>query len=434
MKMVNFKTLIAFLAFAFLLSCQEPTVVTSTNTKQPGNVSAARSDVSTWPGVFDPTHVLSLYLRMDPADWDVVRFDATNSIEKPAYFKADGEEEITVAVRRKSSRALPSEADPWKIGMKVSFTRYTSSQRWHGLTKLSLENGSDVGPVAEGVAWNLHELASTDVLHPGLASWVKLYLVTGDDEPKYLGVYINVEQRDKQFLRNRDLPYSTGQVWLYEADDINAYEFEVGDLPHSPTFTALCFSPFQVLGGKKSPRGGCTQPTDTELKAILDEKIDMHSMLTQGAIDAITSNPDAMFSHGKNFRFVDFADGRPRKHFPWDLDAVFGRTDQGIYGTIGSRNKVTQTEYQRIILNHPQYRQQYNTIMLSLLDGPLNPGTLATAFDSWKAAVGPALDEDPYARVGQSHIEFDDLKNWMISRATNIRSQVQKNNLPAPRQ
>lgn len=390
-------------------------------------VPLLRADVAvtdTWPGVFDPFTVLSLYLNMDPRDWDTIRRDITNTIEVPAQFHAEGETPIAVTVRRKSSRALPSESNPIKIGMKVK----TVSGRWHGVTTLSLENGGDVGPVAEGFAWNVHEMASIDGFygagyHPGLASWVRVYL-NGD----YIGVYVNAEQRNKQFLRNR---FGTADgIWLYEIDDRNGWELEAGD-PHSPTFTALCFAPFQIAG--KGGAGGCAQPSDAQLETLLNQYIDMRAMLVEGAIDAFTDNGDALFSHGKNHSFVDFADTRRRMYYPWDLDAVFsGTTKAHIYGSASGR-KFTQDPYQSVILNHPAFRQQYNEIILSLFDpaGPLAESKLHAFLDAAEVAVQPALNEDPY--VGQYRTgEFARLKTWVSQRIPSVRAQAIAN-VPAPR-
>lgn len=440
---------IIFLALTFslfLISCKKTEFSEKRNESAYSSAKAFGeiSDTDTWPGVFDPNVILNLHLRMTKEDWDVVRFDTSNTIEKQAWFKADGEEEILVAVRRKSSRALPSEADPWKVGLKISVTRFNSAQRWHGLTKLSLENGADVGPVAEGVAWNLHEFASAEGFygvetHPGLAAWVNLAVTTlsatpvEGEEPVTtpLGVYVNVEQRDKQMMINRNV-YVSGASWLYEVDDVMLYSIEVGD-PHSPTYNTLNFIPFRQVSQKVGKKTVIVPtPSDPQLKGMLDSLIDMQAMLTEGAIDAFSSNPDALFSHGKNFKFMDFSDPLwARVYLPWDLDAVFGKVDYGIYGQVGARNKVTQTDYQRVILNHPYYREQYNATMLALLNGPLHPTLLGQHMDAWKAVVQPFLDQDLY-EAGSSHAGFDDLKPWFVNRNTQVRNQVQKNS-PAPR-
>ena len=402
----------------------------------PPGASSVRHDVipaatDTWPGVFDPFTVLSLHLDLSNTDWDKIRRDITNTIEVPAQFYADGEAPIAVTVRRKSSRALPSESNPVKVGLKVK----TVTGRWHGVTTLSLENGGDVGPVAEGFAWNLHEMASIDgyygvSYHPALASWVRVY-VNG----AYIGVYVNAEQRNKQFLRNR-FGTTTG-LWLYEVDEANIWELEAGD-PHSPTWNALCFAPFNqtTYSGKKAV-GGCAMPSDAQLETLLNQYIDMRAMLVQGAIDAFTDNNDALFNHSKNYSFVDFAEGmgQRRMYYPWDLDAVFRSTTDNIYGSVsGKNNKFVQQPFETVILNHPAFRAQYNEIMLGLFDpaGPLSEANQHAFLDGVQAVLQPALEQDPYLSAEFGTAQFAFLKGWVSHRIPSVRTQA-LNNLPAPR-
>jgi hypothetical protein len=42
--------------------------------------------------------------------------------------------------------------------LKIDINALISGQKWRGLTKLSLENGSE-SPLTEGFAWMLHRLA-----------------------------------------------------------------------------------------------------------------------------------------------------------------------------------------------------------------------------------------------------------------------------------
>jgi CotH kinase protein len=253
-------------------------------------IFSARAQAQNWVEVFNPVQVLTLNLELDPVHWDTIRHDTTNELEFPAQFWAHGEETpLLVSVRRKSSRALPSETSPIKVGLKVDLNEYVSGQTWRGLTKLSLENGGDKDPISEGFAWNLHEMATGDGFyptgyHPGQAAWVRL-VVNG----QYIGLYTSVEERDSQFLRNRGLPRGTTSMgerrsWLYEIDDRGAgsFELEDGSLPHGPTWTKLCYAPFTV-GNKKNPP--CATPNDATLAIELPELIDMSVMLTQAAVE-----------------------------------------------------------------------------------------------------------------------------------------------------
>ena len=307
----------------------------------------------------------------------------------------------------------------------MAWARQAESQEWHGLVKLSLENGADVDPIAEGLAWNVHELAGVEGFygagyHPALASWVKVY-VNGE----YLGLYVNVEQRDRRMLENRGL-FVRGQTWLYEIDDINGYALEVGD-PDSPTYTQLCYAPFRTSVA-------CETPSDSVLATQLPELIDMQAMLTQGAVDALTGNQDALFSHGKNYFFADFANGRKRMYYPWDLDAVFGGTDVNIYGKVKGK-RLVQTPFQSVILNHPLFRSQYNSIILGLTDpdsGPLSAAAILGLIDGIEPVVAEALVEDPNAGLGDIEELFAGLRATVSARVSSVRAQALADT-PAPR-
>jgi hypothetical protein len=242
--------------------------------------------------------------------------------------------------------------------------------------KLSLENAGDISALHEGMGWQVHQLAAAagfygPEMYPALANWVRVNI-----NGEFAGVYVNVEQRDTQFLRNRGIRQS-GLTWLYEIDDIDSWALESGD-PHSPTFATLCYQPFAPAPKGKNTAAACPVPDDATLESALDGLIKMDAMLAQGAVDAFSDNPDALFSHGKNFFFADFAhSGLKRRYYPWDLDAVFRSTTGGIYGQV-SKNRVTQSPYERTLLNRPGFRARYNAILAALTaqGGPLSEASL----------------------------------------------------------
>jgi spore coat protein CotH len=211
-------------------------------------IVAPGASAQAWPDVFNPFQILTLNLQLAAQDWDTIRHDVTNEIEVPAWFWADGESPILVSVRRKSSRALPSEADPIKVGLKIDINELVDGQKWRDLTKVSLENGADSGVVQEGLAWNLHRLASGSYgYEAAFASWVQLRL-----NGQLIGVYVNAEQRDKQMLRNRGL-WTADETWIFDQDDIGVPEIEEGD-GFSPTYNALCYVPFRTAGRRTPAR------------------------------------------------------------------------------------------------------------------------------------------------------------------------------------
>jgi hypothetical protein len=88
---------------------------------------AADASTENWPEVFEPTVLRTLNIEMSNQDWDFIRKDLTETY-RPAWFSADDETPIYVAIRRKSSRALPSESNPVKVSFKVDINEYVDGQ------------------------------------------------------------------------------------------------------------------------------------------------------------------------------------------------------------------------------------------------------------------------------------------------------------------
>jgi spore coat protein CotH len=385
--------------------------------------------------LYDPLVVRSIAIQMAPQDWDVIRKDLTNEIKKPGILTLDGGESVAIEIRRKSSRGLPNEVEPQKVGLKVDIT---GAAVWNGVKKLSLENGSDASPLKEGMAWALQQLAAPAPYNAALAAWVNVSL---NGSP--LGVYVSVEQRDKQFLRNRSL-LVTASTWMYKQDDIGVPEREVAPtedaanaLFNSPVYNALCYAPFlpattsTVKKGKPAAAAGCATPSDAQLSTDLNTYIDMDAMLRQGAVDAFTDNGDALFTHGKNFFVVDFTmDRGKRLYYPWDLDGVFRSTTAGIYGVVDRRGRVTQSPYQKVILNHPEFRVKYRDIFYALNAGPLSVGNLDAFVSSVQLNLSAAIQADPYQPGSDG--DFQSMKNWFVARWGSVLQQL-NSNLPAPR-
>lgn len=367
--------------------------------------SRLQGQVPSYSSLYDPLRVLDLNLEMDPADWNTIKNDLSYDIEKPAYFWADGENKIVVSLRRK-----PNLADGDKVALKIDVNQYFDNQQWHGVKKLSLENGYEKGVVSEGLAWYLHRCASALPgvdYRPPLAAWVN---VTVNGQP--LGVYANVEQPDKTFLRNRDL-WISDETWLYKQGDIGAPTLEAGS-GESPTYAALDYRPFQARGSL--PPAGY----ETHVQSL----IDMAEMLTVGAVNTFSSTNDELLSKGKNFFFADFGDPAgegQRLYFPWDLDSVFNSLTRSIY--------LEASDYQKYLVNAPPFRDQYTQIMADLLSGPLAVTPLTEFLDQLEAVLTPSLVADPYSDLGSTPEAvagyFEDMRQWIAARHANVLQQVQ---------
>ena len=408
---------------------------------------AALGAIGPWPDAFAPLELRTLYIEMEnPSDWDIIRYDTTFDIEKPAWFWAEGEEPIYVNVRRKSCDALPSESNPYKISIKVDINDYYCDPLdptdpdcpghpgavadWHGLKKLSLENGDDQDVVTEGIAASLHRLASgpEGYNYPWAcwyANWVKLY-VNGE----YRGVFVNNEQYDKPFMANRGL-YVWHETWMYKYSSEGQFPLNVGDElnPASPAVKALCYVPFAAANPSDPlypPGGECPTPTGSDLVDSLNTWMDVRSLLTLGAVDAIACADDSMFTHFNNAVFIDFnldnpAEIRKRMWFPWDMDSTITKTDYDIY--VASRG---ETSIQRVIFGNPTLRAQYNEIIDDLINGPLTAANIIAFIDAVEPVLTDALLADTNNNIDENNVaaHFDFLRSWFVDRIDNVAQQI----------
>jgi CotH kinase protein len=369
------------------------------------------SVAQTWPDVFDPLQVLSLHLEMTPEDWLTVQNDESFEIEVPAMFWGDGETPIQVSVRRKSAEPLQNGTPFKKVALKIDMDEFVGSQSWRGLKKLSLENGAESDAVSEGIAWHLNRLASGPegygYEHPAaMAAWVRLEINAVDT-----GVYLSVEQRDKRFMQNRGL-FIEDECWFYEVEDPGQLQFEVGE-EHSPTVMALCYEPFEFPGTH------CPTPGPAALAAELPQLVNMRSMLTMAGVDAFIGNPDGIFSHAKNFFFMDFLTGRERMYIPWDLDAVMVGNPDPIYAT--------ETTYASVMLGVPEFRVLYSQILRDLLCGPLRESELIAFLDAIEPVLSGPLAADPNNQLGGGTVAefFDGRRAWISERIPEVIAQIE---------
>jgi hypothetical protein len=373
-----------------------------------------------WPEIFDPYSVCALHLEIATQDWDRVRFDQPSQSEDwvpeiaEAWLRGEGEDPIRVTVRRKgeSDIPLPSAGDPRKVSLKIDINALVPGQRWHGLRKLSLENGS-TAPLREGFAWLVHRQAEPLYGYPAaLSGWVRLF-INGEE----VGVYTSTEQRDETFLRNRDL-YSPACSWLYKVDAGTLLEVGVSN---SPAYNYLQFAPF--ISG---PGGGKKPPPGPDFDVYLPQWVNMRGMLTLAACNAFTENSDSLFTHdGKNTFCADFDPPSPRTrlYFPWDLDTGINQGTASIYGT---------TTYQTTILNHPWFGRVYEHILRELLDGPLSVDALTNGLARMQPALTAAFATDPYVYPDGVAGEFAALRQWAATRNASIRTQFRYPFVPRP--
>jgi spore coat protein H len=344
-------------------------------------------------GVFNPDQVLDFELSMSAGDWSALQADSTNSIYFPAEITCNGTTPASVAVRRKRSGGAP------KVGLKIDINRLVPGQSWLDLKKLSLENGisegSDTGSagdlVAEYLSWRL--MARSGAI-TGRAAFVRV-TVNGEQ----LGVYVNVEEVDKRFLRDR-LDDDAG--WLYKKSGSANDGYHTNELEPDPYAAYFCFW----------ESNGCDPPSAAELASTLPAHLAIEQMLRVGAMNALLANTDSPLLKNNNFLFYDTA-GLPRLYFPWDLDTTM-RSDHDVFtGTVSGGTEM----YVDVLFSN--WEASYDDILTELLDGSLALSAIHDELDRVDEVAAAFLDGDP--DFGGS---VTSLKEWWTARHAAVRAQV----------
>ncbi|MDA1264667.1 MAG: CotH kinase family protein [Planctomycetota bacterium] len=346
---------------------------------------------------------------MSPSDWSTIQHDLTFDIEVPALMWMGNDPAILVSVRRKSCDALTSAAGFDKVSLKIDVNEYVDGQAWYDLKKLSLENGDDEDVVTEGLGWALHRMATGPIgydYEAALANWATVSI-----NGVYTGLYVNAEQRDKSFLKNRGV-WVKDETWLYHLDDVYSTTLKAGT-GDSPVWQYLCYDPFQ------SPNGGCPPPDPSGLFVDLTALVDMKGMLTVGAVNAFLSHGDSLFSKGKNVMFADFSTGQKRQYYPWDLDSVMTKLNHDIFNP--------GDHYADALLGVPAFRDQFKQILTDLLQGPMHEAEAAQFLDQMEPILTPWLELDPNNRIGTGAAiagHFQSKQDWIVQRKANVLSQI----------
>ena len=123
---------------------------------------------------------------------------------------ADLDDFIKVGIRRKKSAAINNDKVSYKININKYKHECKGAHDWHGIKKLSLENGDNMDVVSEQLVWQMSKFADDEGIFgehykPGLANLVKLtfeivpehedlHSYDGHVEIEEAGVYVNAEQ------------------------------------------------------------------------------------------------------------------------------------------------------------------------------------------------------------------------------------------------
>lgn len=350
-------------------------------------------------GVYNPDQILDLHLTMAAGDWQTVLGDLSFSIYVPAEFHCGDETPITVGVRRKRSGGSN------KVGLKVDFNELVMGQRWHDLRKLSLENGVSSGNdaddaevrdlVAEYLGWRIMQL--------GMAIGSRSAFANLHVNGELVGTYVNVEQVDTRFLKDR---FDDNDGWLVKKSggDGDGPQTHEDDGMVDPYAAYFCF---WENGGQ-----ACDPPPDDVLLAELPQHLDIPQMLRMGAVQAYIANTDGPLFKDNNWYYYDWAGGG-RMYMATDLDTTMR----------DFTNVLTPDGHHFDTLLFVHWMPDYETFLAELVQTHAPATVVLEELDRVLEVAGPSLDADPWAS-GTTEEAVADLGGWWSMRDPDVRAQL----------
>jgi hypothetical protein len=352
-------------------------------------------------GVFNPDQLLDYHLTMSAGDWSALKADSTNSVYFPARLQCGDDPPLgfDVGVRRKRSGGID------KPGLKIDFNERVSGGNYFSLRKLSLENGVSSGSdtaapgdaVAEYLAWRLMVRAGTI---SSRAAFARVF-VNGE----LIGVYVNVEQVDKRFLRSRG---KDDEGWLFKLSGSAGDGYKTNETTPNPYDARLCLW----------DRNPCAAPPAAELEAYLTQHLDIDQMLRFGGVNALVANSDAPLAKPNNFYFYDDPAGAPRLYLPWDLDTT-------MKGTPSLFAPSASTLYTSVLFTH--WKDDYDALFTDLLATSLTEAAILGELDRAVAVAGAALDADPTFIGDPAADVAESMKTWWRARHAQVTAELEAN-------
>ena len=273
---------------------------------------ADQSDV-----LFESDRVLEVDIEMDPADWDLIRYEG-RSLPKTlsgcfeeleyTYVEAtvtvDGEAFENVAVRKKGFLGSISVVRP---SLKVNFGRIVRGQTVRGMKRMTLNNDrQDASHTHQCMTYWLFRRVGSIAPRCNFAH----VTVNGKD----LGIYTHIDSIKRPFLRRN-----------FGDDSGNLYEGQIAD------FSENMIGKFEFKTNLQSNDGSDLVEVVEALKAdgdklydSLDKVVDMEAFYTHWVLEVITGHWDGYAGDQNNF--YTYHDPVSDKFFfiPWGTDGAFG--------------------------------------------------------------------------------------------------------------
>jgi hypothetical protein len=353
------------------------------------------------PDPYDAGTVRALYLTFKQNDWwDRLVNNRSSRTDIPADLSVDSHVYPNVGVRFKSHASYHGAGSSVKKPFNISMDAFVPNQRLYGIKTLNLQNGFlDPTYVREVITLEMMRR-----YHPApRANFVKLYI-----NKKYWGLYVNVEQVNRDFIRR----------W-FARDDGNNYKADPPASSTPPANSALVWLGQDPGAYQKyyELKTGTVQPPWTDLvnlidklnntqvaklEAVLPAVLDVDRALWFLATSNVFCNLDSYIGSGHNY-YLYHGVSDDRFHLtPWDLNRSFGGFDMGKSLTLlkslspyfGETNAITHPLVNRL-LSVGDWRAQYVAHVRTVVSESFQRAALDPLIKRYQDLIRSDVQADP---------------------------------------
>ena len=363
-------------------------------------------------GFFDEDSLRSIHLDFYNPNYHSYLVNAWyyNPDERiPAKLTLNGTVYDSVGVRYKgnSTFCLPNDDLNPKVPYNIDFNYFIDSQKVLGYKKMKLANAwMDPTFLKQIVSSNIYR----NYLPSGESNLVKLYV-----QGNYLGLYINDESINKQFIKKH---FDEKSGPLFKCDNIDRF-CDTANAPsaYPPSLiylgedSSLYYNSYDM----KSDNGwGELVEFITTLNynfSQIDSVLNVDRTLWAFAVNQVLLNLDCYNTYYiHNYYLYQTKDGLFQM-IPWDLDNTFSGAIMGFdyfnqsniyeydpyhYGSPGDRPLAEK------LLNDPFYKKQYTAHMRTIINESLDTAVIRSKINQLQSLAHNAADSDQWKGFSMS--------------------------------
>jgi spore coat protein CotH len=383
----------------------------------PASTAAPRAATRSAAGeLFDDTSLHDLWIRISAADLQQLR----DRFQENTYFKAElewrGRTVSDIGLRSRGGATRNGS----KPGLQLDFDRYRAGQDFLGLKGLVLDNAwHDPSMIHERVSMQLFRRMGVPAPREAHA---RLYL---GGAREYAGLYVMVEDIDKQFLERN---FGEDDGYLFEYERVDGYHF--GDLGDAPAEYAKRFepqtheddAPAAVFGPLREMVRVINSSSPEMLPAAIAPYLDVDQFLTFLAVTNYLSVWDSFIGElgMANFSLYRFEGSTRSQFIPWDYDNAFAGLDFQPWWS------VQENVLLRKLWAHAPTRERYLQTLLDVAasaDGWLDK-EVEREYQQVRAAV--LADPKKYRTNAEFEQSILEMKHFADVRSARVRALVDK--------